>query len=350
MRDLKYLIAYIAPLAGFFAIYQCGIWSFAGLYIAFVAIPLLELILPASIWNFPPEVEESRLKNKYFDFLLYLHVPILYTMIGLFIWRVASTPLEMYEIIGLTISVGVMIGSFGINVGHELGHRNTWHETLMSKMLYLPALYLHFSIEHNLGHHKHVATPLDPATSRKGELIYTFWFRSSIGGYLSAWNIENNRLRKKGLSIFSIHNAMIWNNLIQIAYLGAIAYFFSWTMMILIIIMGVFGFLLLESVNYIEHYGLQRKKLASGRYEPVQPHHSWNSNHELGRIFLYELTRHSDHHFKANRKYQILRHFEHAPQLPLGYPASIILALFPPVWFMYMNKKVEQQRLRLEQA
>jgi alkane 1-monooxygenase len=104
---------------------------------------------------------------------------------------------------------------------------------------------------------------------------------------------------------------------------------------------AIVGFLLLESVNYIEHYGLVRKQLASGRYEPVTPRHSWNSNHELGRIFLYELTRHSDHHYKATRKYQVLRHMDESPQLPLGYPTSILMALVPPLWFKKMNPIVK---------
>ncbi|MDX1666459.1 MAG: fatty acid desaturase, partial [Saprospiraceae bacterium] len=103
-----------------------------------------------------------------------------------------------------------------------------------------------------------------------------------------------------------------------------------------------FGFLLLESVNYIEHYGLRRKKIGEGRYEKVRPAHSWNSNHELGRIFLYELTRHSDHHYKASRKYQILRHFDRSPQLPFGYPTSIIIALVPPLWFTLMDPRVPE--------
>ena len=133
---------------------------------------------------------------------------------------------------------------------------------------------------------------------------------------------------------------MIWYSLIQISYLLLVGLYFGWMMVPFAIAIAIGGFLMLETVNYIEHYGLRRKKLASGRYEPVQPHHSWNSNHEMGRLFLYELTRHSDHHFKANRKYQVLRHFEEAPQMPYGYPAAMILSTIPPLWFKIMDRKV----------
>ena len=128
----------------------------------------------------------------------------------------------------------------------------------------------------------------------------------------------------------------------EIMYLSFLISIWSWAILPYAFAVALIGILLLESVNYIEHYGLRRNRLASGRFEPVSPSHSWNSDHELGRIFLYELTRHSDHHFKATRKYQVLRHFQESPQLPVGYPGSILLALVPPVWFRLMNPQVDQ--------
>jgi alkane 1-monooxygenase len=127
----------------------------------------------------------------------------------------------------------------------------------------------------------------------------------------------------------------------QIAPRGQIV--FGTAPLIFAVVTAIIGFLLLETVNYIEHYGLQRKMQENGRYEPVLPHHSWNSDHELGRIFLYEVTRHSDHHYKATRKYQVLRHFDESPQLPFGYPMCMIIALVPPLWFSLMDKKLTQQ-------
>jgi alkane 1-monooxygenase len=133
---------------------------------------------------------------------------------------------------------------------------------------------------------------------------------------------------------------MFWFTLIQISYLIILFYFFGSVGLIVALLAGIVGFLLLESINYIEHYGLKRKLLPSGRYERVSEKHSWNSNHVLGRIILYELTRHSDHHFKSQKKYQILEYHDVSPQMPFGYPTSIVLAFFPPLWFAIMNKRI----------
>ncbi|MEN0006483.1 MAG: alkane 1-monooxygenase [Bacteroidota bacterium] len=340
-RDTKYLIAYIAPLSVFFAIWAKGIWSFSGIYVAFILIPILDELVPSSTTNLSTEQERSKLSNQFFDWLLYLNLPIIYAIIAYFFYTLTTAELATYEVAGLVCSTGLLVGTIGINVAHELGHRANKREQWIAKFLLLSGLYMHFFIEHNRGHHKNVATDQDPASSRYGEMIYVFWFRSVVGGYFSAWRLEAQRLKREGLSFWSIHNQMFHYTLIQGAYLALIGLIWGASMIPYAIGIAVFGFLLLESVNYIEHYGLRRKKLASGRFEKVGPHHSWNSNHEVGRIFLYELTRHSDHHFKASRKYQVLRHFDESPQLPLGYPASILASLVPPLWFAIMNKRVK---------
>ena len=147
-------------------------------------------------------------------------------------------------------------------------------------------------------------------------------------------------LKRQGLSFFSIKNDMLWYHFIQPIYLIGIYGLFSLDVMIYAVLIGVVAFLFLESINYIEHYGLLRFKNESGRYERVQPYHSWNSNFNIGRITLYELTRHSDHHFKSTKKYQILNSHDQSPTLPFGYPASILLSLIPPLWFWVMNPRV----------
>jgi alkane 1-monooxygenase len=339
-KDAKYLIAYVAPAAVLFALLAQGIWSYAGVYVAFVLIPILDVLLPSSDANFTEAEEQSRLSEHFFDWLLYLNVPILYGLIIFYFHTLSTQVLATYEIVGLTLSLGIIVSTIGINVAHELGHRaNKWEQRL-SKTLLLSALYMHFFIEHNRGHHKNVATDKDPATSRYGEWVYVFWFRSVIGGYISAWKLEAKRLKRKGTSFWSLDNEMIQFTLIQAAYLAVVGWIWGTAMIGYAVAIAVVGFLLLESVNYIEHYGLRRQQIAEGRFEKVGPQHSWNSDHEVGRIFLYELTRHSDHHFKASRKYQVLRHFDNSPQLPLGYPASILTSFVPPLWFALMNKRV----------
>ncbi len=347
MKDLKYITAYLAPLAAYLGIYYGGIWSFGSMYVGFGVIPLLELFRKGSTENLTTEEESSKLANRFFDLLLYLNIPILGGLLWYYYATLAAGGLTTFEVVGMTSSVGLIVGTIGINVAHELGHRNTKMEQSMSKLLLLSALYMHFFIEHNRGHHKNVATDLDPASSRLGESVYAFWLRSTSGGYLDAWKLEKERLGKQGISAFSWQNEMIHFQVIQLAYLVAIGLFFGWMIVPFAISVAIFGFLTLETVNYVEHYGLRRKQLASGHYEKVSPNHSWNSNHDLGRIFLYELTRHSDHHFKANRKFQVLRHMDSSPQLPHGYPISMMLSLVPPLWFAVMNKEVKQYQSSL---
>ncbi len=342
MKDLKYLSAYLLPLSVVLSIYAGGLWSFSTFVLAFIIIPTLEFTLPGTTKNFDEVEEESRLQSRFFDWLLWLNVPLLYFILGSYFFKISTGLLQTYELVGMTISVGLICGAIGINVAHELGHRQTWYDQMMSKTLLLSSLYMHFIIEHNFGHHKNVATDEDPASSRFGEYIYAFFIRSVRDSYLSAWHLEHQRLRKAGHKILSWQNQMIRFQVIQLIYLILIGWIFGWFAAVLAVVVGVIGFLMLETINYVEHYGLRRQKLDSGRYEKVQPHHSWNSNYVLGRIMLYELTRHSDHHFKAARKYQVLRHFDKSPQLPYGYPASMLLAWFPPLWFKIMNKEVEK--------
>ncbi len=351
MRDFKYLIAYIIPIVVFASYYFGGIWSFSGIYVAFIIIPFIELFYKGTTENLEVEEEDTQLKKYLFDFILYANVPIIWSLLAYFLWTVSQGGLMWWELLGMTSTTGILLGGNGINIAHELGHRNTWYERMFSKILLLPSFYMHFIIEHNFGHHKWISTDKDPASSRLNENIYAFFVRSSVMGYVSAWKISGEQTQRAGFSPYHLIKNPMWGyQLLQIAYLATVVAILGWYVLPFAIVAGILGFLLLEAVNYIEHYGLRRKLLESGRYESVKPHHSWNSNHELGRIFLYELTRHSDHHFKANRKYQILRHFDEAPQLPLGYPGSIILAMFPPLWFAYMNPKVEKVRERFAMA
>ena len=195
---------------------------------------------------------------------------------------------------------------------------------------------MHFFIEHNRGHHLNVSTKEDPASARKGEMFYVFWFRSVIGQWIDSWKLEYKRLRKIDL----LHNQMFHFTVIQLLFLGVIFYMFGSTVTLFFLATAILSFTQLELVNYIEHYGLERKMTSSGRYEKVSSIHSWNSNHEVGRIMLYELTRHSDHHYKSAKKFQILDHHDDSPQLPYGYPTSMLISLVPPLWFKLMDRRL----------
>lgn len=337
MKDLKYLLAYLLPLTCALALWRPEQFAYSSVIFAFILIPLLEFIFKGNDRNIPETEEPSRAQMPYFDVLLLLNIPIVYGLVGWYIYTVSVQTLSTAQLIGLSLSTGIMLGSCGINVAHELGHRSSGTLQFLSKLLLLPSLYQHFFIEHNRGHHKYVGTPSDPATARLNEILYFFWLRSTSSSWVHAWRLERDRLQKDGTPFWSWHNEMIRFSVVQLAYLAFLYTIGGPTAVLAGVTVGLISIFLLETINYIEHYGLMRKPLASGRYEPVTPVHSWNSDHEMGRILLYELTRHSDHHYKATRKYQILRHLPESPQLPLGYPGSMLLALFPPLWFTIMN-------------
>lgn len=343
-KFLKYASAFLSVVVITVSILVGGPWVFFGLFYAFMLIPGLELFMQGSDQNYSKAEEEVLKKDIKFDLLVWLIVPVQWAMMIIFLYKVGNNTLPLWERLGLITAFGISCGVFGINVAHELGHRSTWHEQLMSKMLLLTSLYMHFFIEHNRGHHKNVSTDEDPASSRRGETVYAFWLRSVTTSWTDAWKLESDRLAKLSLPWYSLRNEMLIYQLIQVFMLIIIAVIFSWQAMLAFIAAATFGFLLLETVNYIEHYGLRRKKIDGEYYDKVMPIHSWNSDHPIGRLMLFELTRHSDHHYMASRKYQVLRHFDQSPQMPTGYPGMMILSLFPPLWFKVMHAHIDKYK------
>ena len=340
MKDLKYLAAFSIPIVCLLGLFLKGYWAWATPLFAFVCIPVLELVFPIDNDNLKPEEADSKLKQKVFDWLLYLNLPVVFGLVIYGLFTISNETTATYEFIGLIFSVGIVLGVNGINVAHELGHRQTTSERFLGKALLLPSFYMHFYIEHNFGHHLHAATPEDPATARYNQSVYSFWFTSTFRQYAGAWKIQNKLLKNNAQSFFSFKNDMLWYVVFQIVYLISIAFVFGTTALTFALFAGIIGFIMLETVNYIEHYGLLRLKTKSGRYERVKEMHSWNSNHVIGRIVLYELTRHSDHHYKSSKKYQVLDCHDESPQMPYGYPTSMVLAMIPPLWFRIMNKRV----------
>ena len=339
IKDLKYLMSYSIALFAFIGISLGGFYNYLAVVFTFVFIPVLEIIVRKSDEKYTDEEKKNRNLDPFFDLLLYLNIPIVF---GIFFFSLEKLALasSVYDIIGIILSASIVMATNGINVGHELGHRKSLIARTCSKLLYLPCQYMHFYIEHNFGHHINVATPEDPATARYKQTVYSFWITSVIRTYLSAWEIQLKLLKVSKRSFFSIKNDMIFYTLFQLSFLVFIYYNFGLYLTLLSIVMSIVSFLFLETINYVEHYGLLRKKEPSGRYERVKPHHSWNSNHTIGRIVLYELTRHSDHHFKSSKKYQVLESLDECPHLPHGYPTSILISLIPPLWFSIMNPLV----------
>lgn len=337
MSPLRYTTPYVLAAIAAASLLAGGLWTWALPLLVYGLLPLVELFTPGTTENLDEEGERAALANRGFDAVLFGTLPTIYALLALFLVQINNGVHSGLGLVGAVVTTGLIAGALGINVAHELGHRaGPWHQRA-AKLLLLPSLYMHFIIEHNRGHHMRVATDEDPASSRRGEWLYTFWFRTVIGGWLSAWRLESKRL---GGSPWTPRNEMLRFLAIEALFVGLIA---AWSPVAagLFVITAVVGFLQLETVNYVEHYGLQRERNERGRYERVRPHHSWNSNHSLGRSLLFELTRHSDHHAHPRRPYPILRHFEDAPQLPTGYPGMMVLSACPPLFFAVMDKRVD---------
>jgi alkane 1-monooxygenase len=345
IKSFKYLTPFALQALGILAFTSKGIYCWLPLLFTFFLVPLLELLIKPNSNNLDQVEEELAKKNKAYDFILYLAVILQYYSLWLFLSNFDFTNLTSLEVTGRVLSMGLLCGTFGINVAHELGHRVNAFEQFLAKSLLLTSLYMHFFIEHNKGHHKHVATPHDPSTAKLNQSLYFFWPQTLIGTYKSAWHIAIQEAKKKNKLFYRVNNEMFVFQLTQITFIFCIYYFFGFTITILFMLSALIGALLLETVNYIEHYGLTRQQTTNNQYERVQPTHSWNSNHVLGRLLLFELSRHSDHHYMASRKYQILRNIDNAPQMPTGYPGMMLLSLFPPIWFKIMHAQMNKQKI-----
>jgi alkane 1-monooxygenase len=342
IKALKYLMPFLF-FAGAIRSFQVQGWMvWIPMGVAWIIIPFLELLIKPDPVNMDAAEEELAKKDKTYDILLYLIVALQFLALYFFLQGIKQDTLNWQDTAGRIAVMGLLCGTFGINVGHELGHRVNAFEQTLAKALLLSSLYMHFFTEHNKGHHKRVATPEDPSSARYGEPVYSFYFRTIVFSYLSAWHIANEEMKKRGAPVISLRNVMVQFTLVQAAFLAAIYFVFGGWATFCFILAAFIGILLLETVNYIEHYGLQRKATGEGRYERALPQHSWNSDHVLGRLFLFELSRHSDHHYMASRKYQVLRHHDDAPQMPTGYPGMMLLSLVPPAWFYVMNRRIKK--------
>lgn len=342
MKSLKFLTVFLLPISVYYSFNLQGWPTYLPLIFLFVVVPATEFFFKPTISNFSREKEKIEKEKKIYTYILYATIPVHLYFLYLFFYAIQEPQLKTYELAGRIIAMGLLNGIIGINVGHELGHRNNRFDEFLGEILLLSSLNTHFLPYHNAGHHLNVATPKDAATARKNEWIYTFYMRSHFTSYRQAWQVENNRLKLSDRSWFHIQNRMIIYTIANVILLTSIYYFFGLFVLNCFLIASVIGIILLESINYIEHYGLLRKQSESGRYEKVKRTHSWNSDHVIGKLILFNLSRHSDHHYNGSKHYQILKSLPESPQMPTGYPGMVILALFPPLWFSVMNNKLQE--------
>ena len=342
MKALKYFSIFILPLTVFLAFTNRGWITVLPMITFFGLVPLAELLFKPDKENFTKDEALKEKENKLYTVILYITLPIQLTFLAWFFFVIQETGLTDFEIAGRISAMGIMCSIIGINVGHELGHRNNRFDEFIGEILLLTSLNTHFLPYHNAGHHLNVATPKDAATARKNEILYTFWFRSHTTSYYQAWEAENNRLNNSGRNWFHHQNRMVIYTICNIILVGGIYFFFGMFVLLAFLTAAIFGILQLETINYIEHYGLLRKQNEHGRYERVKRTHSWNSDHVIGKAMLFNLSRHSDHHYNGSKHYQLLKTLPESPQMPTGYPGMMLLSLFPPFWFSVMNKKLQE--------
>ena len=362
-RDRKrylWLMGLIPPTAVFmaaglvWAFNQIGwnavapVWWWIGALLVYGLLPILDRFFGPDGDNPPDEAMKALEEDKYYRYCTYAYIPfqLASLVFACYLWSADNLSwlgidggLGLISKIGLAISIGVM-GGVGINTAHELGHKKDELERWLSKITLAQTFYGHFYIEHNRGHHVRVATPEDPASSKFGESFWAFLPRSVWGSLRSSWELEKTRMQRLGKSTWSIHNDVLNAWLMSVVLYAVLVAVFGPIVLPFLVIQAIYGFSLLETVNYLEHYGLQRQKKDNGRYERCTPEHSWNSDHIVTNIFLYHLQRHSDHHANPTRRYQTLRSMDGAPNLPSGYASMISLAYFPPVWRRVMDHRV----------
>lgn len=335
------LVVPVLPLAAAGMVERTGwsiFWWMGPIWILLL-IPALDVIGGTDRSNAPAWAVKDLAEDHYYRWLTYLYLPLQYLSFVVGCVIVARGDLSTLSMVGLALTVGA-VGGIGIANAHELGHKREYVEKWLSKLVLAQTAYGHFFVEHNRGHHARVATPEDPASSRLGESFYAFFPRTVIGSVRSAWELERSRLQRLQQPVWSIRNDVLNAWAMSVVLFGVTVAWFGAAIIPFLVIQAVFGFSLLEVVNYLEHYGLLRQKEADGRYERCTPQHSWNSNHVASNVFLYHLERHSDHHAHPTRRYQALRHFDDSPQLPSGYGLMLGLAYVPPLWRRVMDHRV----------
>jgi alkane 1-monooxygenase len=336
LAALPYLAGFpIAPIL-VVSVTERGWWTFLPVVVVFLGVPLLDAIGGvAEDARVSPDLD----RNGWFRAVTWAWAPV---QLGTLAWVLATARtgrLEALELAGMTMSMGVMAGAVGITFAHELVHRRHPMERALGEILLASVSYTHFAIEHVHGHHRHVATPHDPATARLGESFYAFLPRTLVGSITSAWRLEVERLARRGRPAFSASNRMLRYATTQLLLYPVVAWAFGTMGLFVFAGQAIVAFALLEVINYVEHYGLMRKEIAPGEYERVAPRHSWDSSYRVSNWMLINLARHADHHCAAAKRYQSLELPGDAPQLPAGYGAMFLLALVPPLWFRVMNPR-----------
>ena len=315
------------------------LFALGGPLLLHVVIPTLDALVGDDENNPSDDEIKVLVDDPYYDRIVKMFIPLQMAANAFAGYVVTRKEVSLVDQVLLGISMGAING-VAVNTAHELSHRPQKKDHYWSHATLMPLVYNHFRVEHPYGHHKRVATPEDPASSQMGESFYKFWPRTVFGGIKSAIEIEQRRLKRKGLGFFVKENELFHGWGMSAAYHTLMLKTYGKKVIPYTITQAFYGISLFEIINYIEHYGLKRTLKADGKYERTLPEHSWNNNNIVTNLFLYQLQRHSDHHAFPSRPFQALRNFKEAPVLPSGYATMLIPALIPPLWYKMMDKRV----------
>lgn len=305
----------------------------------------LDAVLGLELENADPETGEEQLF--WYKLVTLIWFPLqLATIFGLIWYATRADHLSTLEAFGLFFGVGVMSGTIGINYSHELMHQKNQVERWLADLLLASVLYSHFRSEHLLVHHRYVGTTRDPVTARYNEGFHRFFPRVLRQSLISAFAAEKAMLARRGKAWTDAANPFWRYWLLQAVFLTVAIALGGWLGLGLFLFQAAIAVWQLELTNYVEHYGLTRKHLGEGKYEHVMPRHSWNAAHKASNWLLINLQRHSDHHYKPDRRFPLLQNYaeDEAPQLPYGYPVMTIAAMIPPLWRRIMNPRVKAWR------
>ncbi|MDG2361033.1 MAG: alkane 1-monooxygenase [Hellea sp.] len=323
----------------FFTFDKNPIFTLMPMLFFYIFTPLMDFFIGEDEHNPPEEVVNAMMADNYYRFIVHSLIIVSIMLYISFVIFVGTQQLPWWSIIALIIGIGANSGGVMV-MTHELGHKSNKLDRFSAKIGNMIMGYGHFNIEHNKGHHTWVATPEDPASSRMGENFYAFMLRELSGTFKRGVNYEMKRLKNSGKGFWCLENDLLQVYTITFISLLIFAYMFGISILMFLIPHHFVAWLALTQANYIEHYGLMRKKLSNGKYERCQPKHSWNTNHTYSNLLSFHLQRHSDHHAYPMRAYQVLRDYDDVPSLPTGYGGCFALAFVPPLWFAIMDKRV----------
>ncbi|MBC2778743.1 alkane 1-monooxygenase [Parasphingopyxis marina] len=334
-------IVFAAILVGGF--YLGGIGHFALPIVAYILIPPVDALCGLSRWPSERRIAEIGPATEWrYRTALVVSGLVSMALLGWALWAASHYTLLWWQFAGLALSIGINAGMTGIVVAHELVHRKEPLTDTLASLIMSTIGYAHYPVEHVYSHHARVGTMEDPVTARRGESVYGFTLRSGFGGLRAGWALEAARLSRAGRPTLSLSNRILRWQLFTILLVAGVALFLGPMSLLLLAAQALIAAFIFESVNYIEHYGLLRKAGPDGRPERIGIQHSWNSSHILTNVGLFNAGRHADHHLEPRRPYYKLRHYEDAPQLPYGYPAMILVAALPPLWFRIMDREIDR--------